>query len=235
MKFSTKTYIVLSAITLFFIFNLYEKTLFLPFPQELATTQIITDPFSPQSLWDPKFLETHQAIKEKIVKFEKGNLCNILRQLDNKNLTYKQISTQLKSLGFSCIVRPLAVDPSAKTLRYLKINNTTTQNPAEKGVAYQEIYQHPLQPECVVRIKKDGFPLAKRSLPHSTKSILVDTTKDPGSFENEAFKVSSQGHPLPKGPSENLGLKKCPYGQNRKCNQWVDAIMDEAHPLLKGF
>ena len=63
---------------------------------------------------------------------------------------------------------------------------------------------------------------------------MIDSQGDPGSYDNEAFKVGAGGQPLPKGPSKKFGLRKCPY-QNKKilCEKWVDAVMDEAHPLLK--
>lgn len=203
-------------------------------PQELAIKQLATSPLSQESVWDQEFLAHEVVIKEKLALFEKGGLCKSLKTLDNKNLPHKQLISQLKELGFTCIERPLSLNSFESPLRYLKIDNTTTQNPNDKGVAYQEICQDLSQPECVIRIKRDGFPLNKRQAPHSSKAVLIDERGDPRDFNNEAFKITAYGRSLPKGPSDKAGLRKCPYhNDERSCNRWIDAIMEEAHPPLK--
>ncbi len=202
--------------------------------QELMRKQLAASALSRQSVWNESFLARNPIIKDKINRFEQGEICKNLKELDNKRLAHQQILGYLKKEGFTCIIRPLTTAPSPNGSGYLKIDNTITHNPKDKGVAHQEICQNRRQPECVIRIKRDGFPLNRRSTPHSSKAVLIDRTGDPGSYNNEAFKISSQGQALPKGPSGKFGLRKCPYGKDKKsCNQWVDMIMEEAHPPLK--
>jgi hypothetical protein len=202
-------------------------------PEELVAKQLTASVFSADSVWDQVFLAEKPAIREKLIQFEKGEGCKSLKQLDNKNLTHQQMRRYLKESGFKCIVRPLSVNPDAQPLRYLKVDSTVTQNAEEEGVARQEICWDVLQPVCVIRIKKDGFPLNRRSVPHSSKAVLIDEKGDPGNYAHEAFKVTAQGQALPKGPSGKFGLRKCPYYKDKKsCERWVDAVMDEAHPAL---
>jgi hypothetical protein len=203
-------------------------------PQELVAKQLAVSALSSRSLWDQGFLEQEPALKEKLIRFEKGKLCKNLKELDNKNLTYRQMMRYLKEGGYKCIARPLTVNPDARFLSYLKVDNTVTPDPEDKGVAHQEICRDHLQPACVIRIKKDGFPLNRRSAPHSSKAVLIDEKGDPGNYANEAFKVTSRGQALPKGPSPKFGLRNCLYAKNEEaCRQWVDAVMDEAYPSLK--
>lgn len=203
-------------------------------PQELVKNQLAVSAFSSQSVWNQRFLDKNWVIRGKIDRLEKGSLCYSLKDLDTGNLTHLEIANQLNKLGYRCIVRPLAVNPKISPLNYLKVNNTTTDNPLEVGVAHQEICQDHTQPECVIRIKRDGFPLNRRSNPHSTKAVLLDAHGDPGSYDNEAFKIGMDGQAIPKGPSQKFGLRKCPYKRHKElCESWVDALMNEAHPALR--
>ncbi len=240
MKLKSKRYIIVGLFTASLIgLGVYHSCFFqissiIRFrSEELATKQLSISALSSQSVWDQKFLAQNSLIKEKIARFEKGELCKALKELNNKDLTHQQMLAQLKEGGFTCVVRPLSLDPSVQPLIYLKIDNTLSQNLKDKGIAHQEICQNRRQPDCVIRIKRDGFPLNKRSLPHSSKAVLVDGAGDSGSYDNEAFKIGSQGQVLPKGPSAKFGLRECPYKKDkRSCNLWVDAIMEEAHPVL---
>jgi len=203
-------------------------------PQESVPQELTAPALSPQSVWDQRFLTRHSALREKIIRFEKGSLCKSLQEINTKNLTHRQITEELYKRGFRCSVRPLSVSSRGPSQGYLKIDNSITQNPQDKGIAYQEICQDPHQPECVMRIKRDGFPRNRRSMPHSSKAVLMNSTRDPGSYENEAFKIGVHGQPLPKGPSRKFGLKKCPYHKDQDaCTQWVDKVMEEVHPPLK--
>lgn len=237
MKLGSKRYLTsISIIVLIFGCGFWGLPYFLNvrlLPEKLVAKQLTVSAFSSRSVWDQAFLAQEPILREKLIQFERGNLCKSLKQLDNKRLTHQQMKRYLKESGFKCIVRPLSVNPDAQPLSYLKVDNTVTQDAQEKGVAFQEICWDALQPECVIRIKKDGFPLNKRSVPHSSKAVLIDEKGDPGSYAHEAFKVTPHGQALPKGPSGKFGLRNCPYDNDRKfCDRWVDAVMDEAHPLL---
>lgn len=235
MKFKPKlffaTFAILMTLGGWFLYPLFQKEI--P-PQELVKKQLVVSALSPQSFWSQEFLDGNEVLKAKIVQFEQGSLCKSLKGLNTRKLTHKQILIQLKEFGYKCIVRPLAVNPAVLSLSYLKVDKTTTQNPQEPGVAHQEICQDPTQPACVIRIKKDGFPLNRRSNPHSTKAVLMDPQGDAGDYYNEAFKIGADGQALPKGPKGEFGLRKCPYHKDKElCEQWVDLIMEEAHPALR--
>lgn len=240
MKFKSK--IVYSLIAIFVVLGSYYVYPFFfsqPAPQDLVKAQLVESALSSQSVWSQKFLDRNPLIKDKIDQFEKSTLCSSLKKLDNKTLTHTQIKTEMKNLGYVCVVRPMTVNPKAPILKYLKVDKTTTENPEESGVVNQEICYERAQPECVIRIKRDGFPLNRRPSPHSSKAVMLDPQGDPGSFDNEAFKVGGGGQAIPKGPKGEFGLQKCPYkrstGKKDKdlCAQWVDLIMEQAHPLLR--
>lgn len=233
MKFNSK--IIISFIgTLVAVSGLYFYFSNPLSPQELIKRQLSAPILSSHSVWSQEFLDRNFVIRDKIVKFEKRTLCNSLKKLDTEALTHTQIKTQLKNLNYVCVTRPLTVNPKAPLLKYLKVDKTTTENPEEQGVALQEICCEKAHPECVIRIKRDGFPLNRRSNPHSTKAVLLDAQEDPASYDNEAFKVGFGGQPIPKGPSMKFGLKNCPYKKDGDlCRQWADLIMEQAHPTLR--
>jgi hypothetical protein len=202
-------------------------------PEKMVAKQLTVSVFSSRSVWDQALLAQEPILREKLMQFERGNLCKSLKHLDNKRQTYQQMKRSLKEGGFKCIVRPLSVNPDVQPLSYLKVDNTITPNAEEEGVTHQEICWDILQPACVIRIKKEGFPLNRRSAPHSSKAVLIAEKGDPGNYAHEAFKVTAQGQALPKGPLGKFGLKKCPYDNDQKfCERWVDAVMAEAHPIL---
>lgn len=225
---SKKYFFLLTLIFLLCIFSQSSSKL-----DELVKEQVLASALSPQSIWNQDFLDQNNGIKDKIRKFERGELCQNLKKLNNAELSYDEIRIYLKKMGFLCFLRPLMVDPKASPLMYLKKDNTITGNPQDPNVAYQEICYERAHPECAIRLKMDGFPRNKRSQPHSTKAILLNKNGDPGSFDNEAFKISIHGQAIPKGPNAQFGLKKCPYASDEQCERWVDAIMEQAHPLLK--
>ena len=237
----SRTKIGISAIVVFIAITclyLYPRFLSQPLPSVLVKKQLFAPTLSTQSIWSQKFLDRNPLIKSKIIKFEAGALCQNLKTLDTKSLTHEQISNELKNMGYICVSRPLSVNPKAPIKKYLKVDKTTTENPEEPGVAYQEVCYDAAQRDCVIRIKRDGFPLNKRSSPHSSKVVLLDAEEDPASYDNEAFKIGAEGQAIPKGPHK-FGLKKCPYktsqSQNsmKLCEEWVDLIMEQTHPLLK--
>jgi hypothetical protein len=237
----SKTKIGISAIVVFIAAtSLYIYPIFLsqPVPSVLVKEQLLASALSPQSIWSQKFLDRTPLVKSKIIQFEAGTICQNLKTLNTKLLTHEQISNELKNRGYICVSRPLSVNPKAPIKKYLKIDKTTTENPEESGVAYQEVCYDAAQRECVIRIKRDGFPLNRRSNPHSSKAVLLDAEADPASYENEAFKIGGDGQAIPKGPHK-FGLKKCPYkiSQNQNytalCEEWVDLIMEQAHPTLR--
>jgi hypothetical protein len=229
-----QSYLVICVVAILMGLFLYSFLAPLPPPQDLAQAQLNASALSSKSVWDQEYLNQNALIKEKISEFEKGTLCKALGKLDTKNLTHREISNQMKNLGYKCEVRPLAVNPKDAKITYLKVDQSITDNPHEVGVARQEVCYDQAQPECVIRIKRDGFPRNRRSAPHSTKAIMIDGKEDPGSYDNEAFKIGVEGQAIPKGPSEKVGLRKCPYHNDKGlCDQWMDFIMNEAHPMLK--
>jgi hypothetical protein len=225
---ATAVFLSLSS-TLYWSFIVIEPPL-----QELVHAQMHESGLSDKSVWNQGYLNQNEVIRKKIDEFEHGRLCKSLKELDTKNLSHGEITDSLLKQGFTCIVRPIMDKPNAAHPQYLKKNNTLADDPHEKGVVYQEICQQQSQPDCVIRIKRDGFPRNRRSMPHSTKAVLIDPRGDPGTYDNEAFKIGWEGQAIPKGPGQKFGLRKCPYKKSKElCEPWVDAIMEEAHPALK--
>lgn len=199
---------------------------------EVWIEQRLLEPANQNGIWDPQFLSQNSQIAKMLDQFQKGSLCSDLKTLDNQRLTHAQITHTLKKSGYKCYKKPLTVDSNGSRSLFLKVNGIETPNSGEDGVAWQEVCVQPRQ-GCVVRLKMDGFPRSKRSGPHSTKAVLLDKNGDPSRYENEAFKITFQGVPVPKGPEARFGLSACPYYQSSHCKRWVNAIMAAAHPDLK--
>ena len=184
-------------------------------------------------IWSKEYLDKHPLIKRKLIEFEQDKLCQELKWIDNAHLTHTELSLLASASGLKRIVKPMYAKAGEVPLRYLKKNGETTLDTQEKGLVYQEIWYN--AEGCVLRIKNDGFPNARRPIPHSTKAVLINMAADPGSNENEAFKVTSTGQAVPKGPTQDSGLASCPYQGHKEyyCAEWVDAIMGSSHPTLK--
>ncbi|WP_032112472.1 hypothetical protein [Candidatus Paracaedibacter symbiosus] len=199
--------------------------------KELAQEQL-SKPYLCGGIWDKNFLHKHPEISNKLTQYKEGRLCKSLKDVDTGNLTHQQLSTRLKELGYFCYKKPLSVNSKATPLRYLKKDGGDTANLNELDVVWQEICVE-IKDGCVVRIKMDGYPRSKRPAPHSTKAILLNRAQDPSNYDNEAFKVTSTGIPVPKGPDASFGLSPCPYENGKACEAWISEIMAAAHPYLK--
>jgi hypothetical protein len=77
--------------------------------------------------------------------------------------------------------------------------------------ARQIYYLHP--DGSMIRIKPDGDPTnARRPQPHISKSVRHPPNASHEDFSKEAFKVDSQGNPLPKDPASSAvnGISRSP-------------------------
>src|ERR1700749_3697902 len=89
------------SILLYFAFIAFERS-----PRELAQAQLQVSAQSSQSLWDQRYLQHNEVVRNKIKEFEQGRLCQILIKLDTKNRTHTEIMDSLVNEGFTCIVKP---------------------------------------------------------------------------------------------------------------------------------
>jgi hypothetical protein len=189
---------------------------------------------SKESVWDHEYLEENQIIKTKLQAFENGKICQSLRTLDTKEKSHQEIAEILSHEGYTYQKLPFLVDPleTHKPSYYLK-NGSITQNIHHPDIVSQEIFSN--SEGCVVRIKIEGFPHGIRSKPHSIKAVLIDPEKG-ATYENEAFKITWDGKAVPKGPLHVYGLKSglsLEDHKRRTQSEYVNYIMQEAHPVLK--
>ena len=111
-----------------------------------------------------------------------------------------------------------------------------------------DIYAHP--DGGLVRVKPEGIPSSKypHAVPQATKSVVYNlTSKEEGKtfdtrYPNEAFKVTDDGTPLPKGLSPKTGMrfiidrKEIPkmkeadaQGARDELKGWITTIMNASH------
>ncbi|MEW5851768.1 MAG: hypothetical protein AB2A00_23465 [Myxococcota bacterium] len=132
---------------------------------------------------------------------------------------------------------------------YVRADGTRTTSPDDNVVPH-DIYVHPAD-GGMVRIKPQGDPSSPmRPQPHASKAVLLrgsgvagrfDVERDTG-WNNEAFKVTNDGHPVPKAPQPHFGLRgtggshtqlarfKAPAADSSAA--YADVIMGAAHTNL---
>jgi hypothetical protein len=203
-------------------------------PQALVQEQLVKSAISDNGIWDQEFLNdpANKLIRNKIIELEEGKSCKLLKELNTKVLTHQEILEKVQQAGYKCSKRPL-IARGVKPRSFLKTDNTITTDANDPGIAWQHTCVQ-VEEGCTVRFKPDGFPGGKTSEPHSTKAVLLKKEGKTSSYKNEAFKVTAEGYPIPKGPSSKFGLAECPYKNDKEqCNKWVDAVMQAGHPILK--
>lgn len=189
--------------------------------------------FHHNAIWNKTHFKHNPKVFHLLIRFENQQLCPDLKRIDTRNLTYQETMQKFQDKGYTCYRKPLTVSPDPNDKRYLKKDGSVTELVNEKGIAEQQICVSEKK-DCVIRIKMDGFPNNIRSQPHSTKAVLLDSKNDPSLFDNEAFKVTYDGKPVPKAPGQDFGLAPCPFkNDEKKCTVWINKIMDVVHPNLK--
>jgi len=186
--------------------------------------------FDANSVWNQDYFAKHTQLKKKLEQYEAGTLCISLKTLDNKNQSYEVLTSRLKAMGYDYSRIPMTVSHSGPNKQfYLKKDGKKTRDLHNADVVHQEIFKN--SEGCTVRFKKEGFPNNVRPYPHSTKAVLLNPKKGP-TYDNEAFQITWDGKPVPKGPKSEFGLKMSFTQGNAADFIWIDSIMEQSHPAL---
>ncbi len=85
----------------------------------------------------------------------------------------------------------------------------------------------------MVRVKPEGEPgSTHRPQPHASKSVVA--TPHHTTLDDEAFKVTNDGYPVPKVPGRGGGMRQARPGvpRNQFRTGYVDEVMIQAHTDL---
>ncbi len=197
---------------------------------------------TPQTqIWRPT-QELPNALQQRLANFAQGRIGTQAAQLRLVNMTAPRIHTLLIAAGFRHQRVPLVVNPTAEPKQYwLQDGSHTTHPETAATVVAMDIYDHP--DGSIVRVKPWGVPdrhgKTPRPQPHTSKAVAFDATQHcmlwwfachiDTSWENEAFKVSDLGIPLPKSPTAEQGLLLDPQAAPTVQNAWKDWVMSQAH------
>ena len=114
-----------------------------------------------------------------------------------------------------------------------------TEDINDPNLVLMDIYVH--RDGSMIRIKSFGVPdasgvLEPRRMPHASKSVLKNLCKGKNctqdtSFNNEAFKVTDEGFPVPKSSSPQAGLK-LPYNNDDEIGKMLNAVVMDTNAVL---
>jgi len=191
----------------------------------------------PSGIWDQKTLADpkNKGLKDSLDSYAAGSKGKSVKDLDLSKKTGEQIHDDLIDKGFKHKREPLSVDVDGKREFVLSKPDAngkmTTADPKHPDIVPQDIYTHP--DGGMVRVKPEGDPSSPfRPQAHASKSVLHDPKKGTG-FDNEAFKVTNGGDPVPKSAFGPTGMKpKSAVGTQGQHKGYRDQIMDEAHTDL---
>jgi hypothetical protein len=197
-------------------------------------------PFSPHSLWDQTVFEKDPALKKALEEYLKEKRASSLKALKLEGLSAKEIHDVLLKAGFSHTRLTLS-KPEEKSLPAGAQAKPIVMTPARA----MDIYTH--ADGALVRVKPQGVDDSKRRqpnrLPQYTLGVLYDAEakcdevgkncKPDTSFDNEAFKVTALGQPVPKTPKPAHGFLYA-YGPDQKRERRIqaDTAMSLVHFML---
>jgi hypothetical protein len=197
---------------------------------------------SPYSLWDQEILKNNPHLRQALQEYAEGKRGLSVKDLMLTNKTPQLIHSELVGKGFKHKRVPLVVNPNDKAPQYWRVDGSKTNSKWGRDLIHMDTYYH--KDGGLVRVKPQGIPDPKypRSHPHAAKSVLLNTNNvSDTSWKNEAFKVSEEGHPIPKAPTKAAGLKLSlsrlqrdlvDNGEDLIAN-WMNAVMDKAHLDVK--
>ncbi len=216
----------------------------------IAAYKALSIPFNkPESIWSSKELSRNPQLKNTLSEYIEGRRGQSLQGIVLSQHSVEELHAILLSKKFRHSRVPLAHWINGSRL-YCQLDGTLSPT-YDLNTTPQDIYIH--DDGGMVRLKPRGIPCKHpqllRRLPHGAKCVLFDVTpvcqnahcELDTSYANEAFKISDQDLPVPKGIASSAGIKIAPAKAKDACsflsNQaymqgWLNAIMDAAHSKL---
>ncbi len=190
-----------------------------------------------QSIWDADFLASDQLLATALKEFRLGKRGQLAKQIKLTGKSAHELHSWLLSKKFSHQQVPLKVRGDDKN--YWLKDGGVTEDINDPNLVLMDIYVH--KDGSMVRIKSSGIPdssglVESRRMPHASKSVLKslctgkNCTQDT-SFNNEAFKVTDEGFPLPKSPSPQAGLK-LPYDNSTEFGKMLNEVVMDTNATL---
>ncbi|MGL5719673.1 MAG: hypothetical protein ACRCYP_02600 [Alphaproteobacteria bacterium] len=206
-------------------------------------------PYADQdSAWDKKFLnsEAGTQFKQALTDFESGKRGASIKGITLRGKTPEEIHDMLiETRGFK-FIQDAIIPPGVSVGEYASRDGGITKDKDSENAVPIFIYYHP--DLATVRVKPMGTPIdgsgrKKSPAPEPQVSINIllknpfeGGNKEPNlSYDNEAFKVTESGFPIPKGPSQKFGFRMFHEGENLTPEQkddqasWVATLMGNVH------
>ena len=185
-----------------------------------ATIAIKQNPFSTEAIWDQNYLKEDTEVAELIKKFMEGKYAQKAKELNFRDARKEEIVKKLLENNFK------RREPNGRVDELLgKGKDREFQDAGE-------IYVH--EDGSMVRVKDSSAKRHYRPQAYVVKAALKNKA-GPVTWQNEAFKVSKDGGPIPKGPKQSQGLSiHAPSSLGPDEDKgWIDLIMEEAHTDIK--
>lgn len=185
-----------------------------------AESAILQDIFSKDSVWKEEYLNDNEEVKNNISNFISGNYAQNILKIYEPSMTVDKLKEKLKSLGFQ------KKEPEGRVDDLLG---------RSKDRLYQdsgEIYVS--KDGSMVKIKSYSKSRLQRPQQHYILSVLKNP-EGPVTWQNESFKITKNGIPVPKGPRSNHGIKISPPNSsgNSENKGWIEYILEETHINLE--
>lgn len=185
-----------------------------------AEVAIKCDPFSSSSIWDQNYLSKETELADKIKKFLAGEYAKKAKELAFENNSKEEVMEKLIQNGF----KKWEVEGRVDGL----LGKAKDREFQDAG----EIYIH--DDGSIIRIKDASSKRHIRPQAYLVKAALKNQG-GPATWQNEAFKISKEGFPVPKGHKTNQGmLTHAPNSSGTDEDKgWIDLIMEEVHIDIK--
>jgi hypothetical protein len=210
---------------------------------------------SSEGVWNREILSKKSYLREAIKDFLEGKRGQSVLKIKLAGRKPEELHKELINQGFYHQRVPLSAydNNNDKSRKFWRRDGTKTTNPNDPEVIPMDIYSHP--DGGIIRIKSEGVPSSRypRPQPSACKAVVYNTKskKDKEGngtpidirYRNEAFKVSDDGIPLPKGPSPKVGMRfpferkdidkmDNPKAARDELKGWISTIMEAAHISL---
>ncbi|MDD9950113.1 MAG: hypothetical protein OXT67_00980 [Zetaproteobacteria bacterium] len=190
--------------------------------------------------WDPETLANKRPLQQVLRAYHSGKVGFQAKNVRLSGLTPPQVHKHLVDLGFRHHRTALKVHPKQPDY-WLKNGETSAHLPTKEQQVPMDIYDHP--DGSVIRMKAWGIPdrsgKTLRPQPHLNKTVMFNSEPEctwglfnchlNTSWENEAFKVSDEGTPLPKSPASQSGMNYPRSLAPQQQETWIHFVMSAAH------
>jgi peptidoglycan hydrolase-like protein with peptidoglycan-binding domain len=197
-----------------------QKPKYVPSSQEaagkkLASQDVAKGHNSPDGVWDQNVLQKNKALKKRLDDFAAGEKSSgqSVKKLEVSGKSAEQLHQELTQKGFKWHREKLGGVVDGDTLY-----NTP-----------HDVYKHP--DGGMVRVKPEGRPGdVYRPEPHVSKSVL-ENPNGGTEWKNEAFKVTNDGHAVPKSTKSDDGMRQQGL-KGEMMKGYQDGVMEAAHTNL---